>query len=75
MMSNSSTKHLFAVYAPDYTDPGVLERRFSVRENHLKGIEGMIDSGTVSTYILSLFRDDAHFSYRIRGSPFGTGAY
>jgi hypothetical protein len=52
MMSSSSTKHLFAVYAPDYTDPGVLERRFSVREMHLKGIEGMVDSGTVSTYIV-----------------------
>jgi len=46
-MSSSSTKHLFAVYAPDYTDSGVLERRFSVREKHLKGIEGMIDTGTI----------------------------
>jgi len=45
MMSSSPTKHLFAVYAPDYTDPGVLERRFSVREKHLKGIDGMLDSG------------------------------
>jgi hypothetical protein len=52
MMSSSSTKHLFAVYAPDYTDPAVLERRFSVREKHLKAIEGMIESGTVSMYIL-----------------------
>jgi len=52
MMSNSPTKHLFAVYAPDYTDPGVLERRFSVREKHLKGIDERLDCGIVSTYIL-----------------------
>jgi hypothetical protein len=74
-MSSSSTKHLFAVYAPDYTEPGVLDHRLSVREKHLKNIEGMIDSGTVSAYITSLFRDDSQYSYRIRGSPFGTGAY
>jgi hypothetical protein len=55
MMSNSSTKHLFAVYAPDYTDSGALERRFSVREKHLKDIEVMVDCGAVSTYILSLY--------------------
>jgi hypothetical protein len=52
MMSSLSTKHLFAVYAPDYTGPGVLDHRLSVREKHLKAIEGMIESGTVSTYIL-----------------------
>jgi len=52
MMSNSPTKHLFAVYAPDYTDPGVLERRFSVREKHLKGIDERLDCGIVCTYIL-----------------------
>jgi hypothetical protein len=50
--SSTSTKHLFAVHAPDYTDSGVLERRVSVREKHLKGIEGMTDTGTISTYTL-----------------------
>ena len=25
----------FAVYAPDYTDEGAIERRFKVREAHL----------------------------------------
>src|SRR5260221_4241836 len=49
--SKADSKHLFAVYAPDYTDPGVLERRFSVREKHLKGIDGMLDSGVMSTCI------------------------
>jgi hypothetical protein len=53
MMSSASTRHLFAVYAPDYTEPGVLDHRLSVREKHLKAIEGMIDSGTVSAYVLS----------------------
>jgi len=51
MMSSSPSKYLSAVYAPDYTDPGVLERRFSIREKHLKGIDGMLDSGVMSTCI------------------------
>ncbi|KAH9987461.1 hypothetical protein BJV74DRAFT_773987 [Russula compacta] len=41
-MSSSPTKHLFAVYAPDYTDPGVLEHRLSVREKHLKDVDRMV---------------------------------
>ncbi|KAH9980820.1 hypothetical protein BGW80DRAFT_294764 [Lactifluus volemus] len=45
-MSSSPTKHLFAVYAPDYMDSGTLERRLSVRERHLKGINGMLDNGS-----------------------------
>ena len=54
MMSSSppAAKHLFAVYAPDYTDPGALERRFSVRERHLKGVDAMLDSGVMSMCIL-----------------------
>jgi hypothetical protein len=51
-MSSSSTKRLFAIYAPDYTDPGTLERRFSVREEHLKGIGRLRSSGIASTCIL-----------------------
>ncbi len=51
MMSNSPTKHLFAVYAPDYTNPGVLECRVSVREKHLRSIDEKLDSGIISTYL------------------------
>ncbi|KAI0253489.1 hypothetical protein BJV78DRAFT_1123046 [Lactifluus subvellereus] len=43
-MSSKPTKHLFAVYAPDYMGPGILERRLSVRERHLKGIGRMLDN-------------------------------
>jgi len=79
MMSSPPTKHLFAVYAPDYTDPGVLERRFSVREKHLKGIDGMLDSGIMSMFILlrhSVIRMTIPtFLPRIWGSPFGTRTY
>lgn len=79
MMSSSPTKHLFAVYAPDYTDPGVLDRRFSVREEHLKGMDGMLDNGIMSMFIL-LWYSLVHmtiptFLPRIWGSPFGTGTY
>jgi len=78
-MSSSPTKHLFAVHAPDYTDPGVLDRRFSVREEHLKGMDGMLDSGIMSMFIL-LWYSLVHmtiptFLPRIWGSPFGTGTY
>jgi hypothetical protein len=75
MMSSSPSKHLFAVYAPDYTDPGVLERRFSVREKHLKGIDGMLDSGIMSTCILLVHMTFPILLPRIWGSPFGTGTY
>ena len=80
MMSSSPppAKHLFAVYAPDYTDPGVLERRFSVRERHLKGIDGMLDSGVMSMCICATesgSHDDSHFLLRIWGSPLGTGTH
>ncbi|KAG8918754.1 hypothetical protein FRC01_001673 [Tulasnella sp. 417] len=38
-MSTSSQvqKHLFLVYAPDYTDQGIFEKRLEVREKHLEG--------------------------------------
>jgi hypothetical protein len=35
-------------------DPGVLERRFSLCKMHLKGMEGRINSGTVSVYFAAL---------------------
>ena len=47
-MSSSPTKHLFFVYAPDYASPGMLDHRFSVREKHLKGVDGLLESGTMS---------------------------
>jgi uncharacterized protein YciI len=52
MSSSASTKRLFAIYAPDYTDPEALDRRFSVREEHMKGIERLKSTGTASTCIL-----------------------
>jgi len=47
-MSSSPTKHLFAIHAPDYTEPGTLDRRTSAREEHLKGIKGLKSSGIAS---------------------------
>ncbi|KAN0107039.1 hypothetical protein V8E52_010547 [Russula decolorans] len=44
-MSSSPTKRLFAIYAPDYTNPGTLDRRISVREEHLKGISELRSTG------------------------------
>ncbi|KAI0280481.1 hypothetical protein BGY98DRAFT_1095473 [Russula aff. rugulosa BPL654] len=45
-MSSSPTKRLFSIYAPDYTAPGILDRRISVREEHLKGIDRLRSAGT-----------------------------
>ncbi|KAH9995508.1 hypothetical protein BJV77DRAFT_990680, partial [Russula vinacea] len=45
--SSSPTKRLFAVYAPDCTDPGALDRRYSVREEHLKNMVRLHGSGIV----------------------------
>jgi len=44
-MSSSPTKRIFCVYAPDYTTPGTLDIRISVREEHLKGIAERRSSG------------------------------
>src|SRR6267154_1037305 len=51
-MSSSPTKRLFVIYAPDSTDPGTLDRRLSVREEHLAGINRLKSSGIASTRIL-----------------------
>jgi hypothetical protein len=51
-MSSKPMKHLFAIYAPDYMDPDILERRLSVRERHLKGVGKMLDNGIMSAYML-----------------------
>ncbi|KAG6886296.1 hypothetical protein C0993_006706 [Termitomyces sp. T159_Od127] len=42
-----STLHKFMVYAPDYTAEGTLEKRLSVRADHLAGFKGKIDGGFV----------------------------
>jgi hypothetical protein len=77
--SSSPTKHLFAVYAPDCTDPGALDRRYSVREEHLKDIDRLHSSGIVSKCILLQYRPSDHnsifFSRRIWGRPSGTGTH
>lgn len=39
--------HSFMVYAPDY--PDAVERRLTVREQHLKGIKALQESGVIST--------------------------
>lgn len=70
-MSSSPTKRIFCVYAPDYTTPGTLDIRLSVREEHLKGIAERRSSGIVSMYILLQYRPPtaAHF-YRVEfGGP------
>ncbi|KAN0128009.1 hypothetical protein V8E53_014186 [Lactarius tabidus] len=46
-MSSSPKKHLFFLYAPDYVRPGMLDHRFSIREKHLRGVDGLLESGTV----------------------------
>ncbi|EAU91563.2 hypothetical protein CC1G_02052 [Coprinopsis cinerea okayama7 len=41
MSNESETKpqlHTYVVWAPDCKDPGALERRYSVREQHLAGV-------------------------------------
>jgi uncharacterized protein YciI len=53
-MSTSPTKRLFAIYAPDFTDPGALDRRISVREEHLEGMSRLRSNGVASTCILLL---------------------
>ena len=35
VLSQTGEMPYFAVYAPDYTDEGAIERRFKVREAHL----------------------------------------
>jgi hypothetical protein len=52
-MSSSPTKRLFTIYAPDSTDPGTLERRISVREEHGKGI-GRLRSDGIASMCISL---------------------
>jgi len=53
-MSSSPTKCLFAIYAPDSTDPRTLDRRISVREEHLEGMSRLRSNGVASTCILLL---------------------
>ncbi|KAF8875800.1 hypothetical protein CPB84DRAFT_1689464 [Gymnopilus junonius] len=49
-MSSSASypvRHRFFVYAPDKTEPGTLERRLSVREQHLVGARAGHESGFI----------------------------
>jgi uncharacterized protein YciI len=41
-------KHLFLVYLPDKTDPEALQRRLSVREQHLANAKKLHAQGVVS---------------------------
>lgn len=51
LMSTSATplSHKFIVYAPDMTDEGALQRRLSVRSEHLVKAREQIARGTIST--------------------------
>ncbi|TFY73630.1 hypothetical protein EWM64_g10382 [Hericium alpestre] len=46
-MSSESPKYLFAAWAPDYTDPDALRRRFAVRAQHLEGLKALFENGTL----------------------------
>ncbi len=73
-MSSSPTKHLFAIHAPDYTEPGTLDRRTSAREEHLKGIKGLKSSGIASMCSLPAVPPTMttfFFLRRIWGRPLG----
>ncbi|KAF8197993.1 hypothetical protein BJ912DRAFT_1055662 [Pholiota molesta] len=45
--ASTPTKHRFFVYAPDKTDEGALERRLSVRPQHLEGAKASHDNGLI----------------------------
>jgi uncharacterized protein YciI len=41
-------KHVFLVYAPDKTDSEALQRRLSVREQHLANAKKLHEQGVIS---------------------------
>jgi len=45
--ANARKSHYFMVYAPDCTDEGAVERRFSVRERHLREVAPSISNRTI----------------------------
>jgi uncharacterized protein len=49
--SNTSapTKQTFVVCAPDYTDPGAVERRLAVRAKHSERVKQLAAEGFIST--------------------------
>lgn len=49
-MSSETPKHLFFVYAPDYTDADAFSRRMAVREKHLVHANELVGSGVASMY-------------------------
>jgi uncharacterized protein len=54
-MSDTPKKHLFLLYAPDYTDPDAINRRLAVRPKHLENAKVMFDGGVSSQYSAPLF--------------------
>lgn len=46
----SSTKSLFVVFAPDYTDPECFSRRLSVRASHLANAAKLLEEGVLSAF-------------------------
>ncbi|KAI0298123.1 hypothetical protein B0F90DRAFT_1632930 [Multifurca ochricompacta] len=45
--STPNTKHTFAVWAPDYTDPEAAQRRLAIRAEHLEGIKRLVGEGFI----------------------------
>lgn len=52
MSASALMKHLFLVYAPDKTDEGALQRRLSVRPEHLKGAFALHEQGILSCVVI-----------------------
>jgi len=46
-MSDAPSKHLFLVYAPDFTDPDAFARRTAVRERHIANLSPLADEGFI----------------------------
>jgi hypothetical protein len=46
--SASLPKHTFLVYAPDKKDADALQRRLSVREQHLANAKTLVEQGIMS---------------------------
>lgn len=66
-MHNESTitpvLHKFVVYAPDKAEEGTLERRLSVRAQHLENAQPLISAGIISMFDTLLLNESmAHSS-------------
>lgn len=51
MSDSQPKKFTFFVYAPDYTDAEVLNRRMSVRQQHLANVKVLREQGIMSKHL------------------------